>query len=69
MSDKIFDKLMSKEDELMDKTYDLIRILLQGKKMRNDIHIRAKEIDDILFDRHELSCSYSTVSDMEKKEK
>ena len=75
LSDEIFDKLMEKEDKIMDKTYDLMRILLSQKNFtsnnfaKNDIHIKAHEIDDLLFERHELSCSYSTVSDMEKNKK
>ena len=66
---------MSKEDEIFDKIWDLTGVLLSQKNFtsnnfaKNDIHIKAHEIDDLLFERHELSCSYSTVSDMEKNKK
>ena len=69
LSDEIFDKLMEKEDKIMDKTYDLMRILLSQRKLPGPIHIKAHEIDNLLCERHELSCSYSTVSDMEKNKK
>ena len=73
----MFDKLMEKEDKIMDKTYDLMRILLSNdywnengvKFIKNDIHIKAHEIDDLLFDRHELSCAHSIVDNMEKNKK
>ena len=77
LSDEMFDKLMEKEDKIMDKTYDLMRILLSNdywnengvKFIKNDIHIKAHEIDDLLFDRHELSCAHSVVDNMEKDKK
>jgi len=77
LSDEMFDKLMEKEDKIMDKTYDLMRILLSNdywnengvKFIKNDIHIKAHEIDDLLFDRHELSCAHSIVDNMEKNKK
>ena len=31
--------------------------------------IKAHEIDDLLFDRHELSCAHSVVDNMEKNKK
>ena len=69
LSDEIFDKLMSKEDEIFDKIWDLTGVLLSQRKLPGPIHIKAHEIDDLLFDRHELSCAHSVVDNMEKNKK
>ena len=71
LSDEIFDKLMSKENEIFDKIWDLTGVLLSSRKLLSPgpIHIKAHEIDNLLYERHELSCSYSIVSDMEKNKK
>ena len=74
MSDKIFDQLMFKENQILDKTYDLIQALklseMYTKKQPKMIGSKLiDEIDNLLFERHELSCAHSTVDEIEREEK
>tara|TARA_R110000822_G_scaffold26569_1_gene79946 strand:+ start:246 stop:494 length:249 start_codon:yes stop_codon:yes gene_type:complete len=74
MSDKIFDQLMFKENQILDKTNDLIEALklseMYSKEQPRMIGSKLiDEIDNLLFERHELSCAHSKVDEIEREEK
>ena len=77
LSDEIFDNMMENDDKIFDKTYDLVKILLDGGKLKQCLTInmiklsmvKAHEIDDLLFTRCELSSAHSVVDNMEKDKK
>ena len=67
MSDKVFNYQMQLEEDIFDKTFELVKILLEGKKMRNDINVKLQKIDDMLFERHQCLCASCITEKLEGK--
>jgi len=67
MSDKVFDYQMQVEEQIFNKTSELVETLLKGKKMRNDINLKLEEIDNLLFERHQCLCASCITKTLEDK--
>ena len=69
------ENMMENDEKIFDKTYDLVKILLENGKVKQGLTIRevklsmkkAHEIDDLLFTRCELSSAHSIVDQMEEE--
>ena len=67
MSDKVFDYQMQVEEEIFDKTYELVKILLEGPTRRVDIRPKLEKIDNLLFERHQCLCASCITEKLEGK--
>ena len=69
ISDKIFEEQMNQEEQIFDKTFDLIKALKMFTGKANKQFKLIHEIDDLLFQRHESMCAHSVVDRLEQNKK